>query len=56
MHACVHTFGELDGSRFKRSESGTTEPLSVVQDNVGPCKGTSVHPLCVREGEAKVES
>lgn len=24
--------------------SGATEPLRAVQDNVGPCKGTSVHP------------
>lgn len=45
-HAHTHNYGEGDRIRLEERR-GTTEPLSVVQDNVGPYEGTSAHPLCV---------
>lgn len=54
--AHAYSFGELNGSRSEAVDGGATEPLTAVHDNVDLCKGTSLHPLCAKEGEAKVES
>lgn len=51
-HMCLYPQSWRGRSKQVRSrDSGATEPLSAVHDNVGPCKGTSVHPLCVRKRE-----
>lgn len=45
---CTQSFEKINGTRQKQ---GATQPLGVVHINVGLCKGTSEHPLCVRRME-----
>lgn len=46
-------FEKINGKRQKQGY--WSDRAFNVHDNVGLCKGTSEHPLCEKEGEAKVE-